>query len=186
MYGTPVTPTSGALAGKAQALTKLADVRSTLDDLAGDVMTAVNTAQGNGVSLDGSAGTPMLSGLGAADMALAFEDGTLLATAPAGVGANSRDATNLTALRNALATADPAGKMDSLLFDVSSTVAGRTITRDALTSIASSAKVALATQAGVDLDNEAVNLVRYQQAFQASGRVMQVATDIFDTLLNIR
>ena len=64
--------------------------------------------------------------------------------------------------------------------------AGRTITRDALTSIASSAKVALAAQAGVDLDNEAVNLVRYQQAFQASGRVMQVATDIFDTLLNIR
>lgn len=184
--GNPVTPTSGALAGKAQALTKLADVRSTLDDLAGDVMAAVNTAQGNGVSLDGSAGTPMLSGLGAADMALAFEDGTLLATAPAGAGANSRDATNLTALRNALATADPAGKMDSLLFDVSSTVAGRTITRDALTSIASSAKVALATQAGVDLDNEAVNLVRYQQAFQASGRVMQVATDIFDTLLNIR
>ncbi len=184
--GSPVTPTSGALTGKAQALTKLADVRSTLDDLAGDVIAAVNGSQATGASLNGNPGTPMLSGGGAADMSLAFEDGKLIATAPAGAGPNSRDPANLTTLRNALNTADPAGRMDSLLFDVSSTVAGRTITRDALTSIASSAKVALAAQAGVDLDNEAVNLVRYQQAFQASGRVMQVATDIFDTLLNIR
>lgn len=184
--GSPVAPTSGALAGKAQALVKLADVRATLDDLAADVMTAVNDAQTAGASLSGAAGTAMLSGNGAADMTLAFEDGKLIATAPAGAGVNSRDPANLTALRNALNSADPAGRMDSLLFDVSSTVAGRTITRDALASIASSAKVALATQAGVDLDNEAVNLIRYQQAFQASGRVMQVATDIFDTLLNIK
>ena len=40
-------------------------------------------------------------------------------------------------------------------------------------------------QAGVDLDQEAANLVRYQQAFQASGRAMQVAANIFDTLLGI-
>ena len=39
---------------------------------------------------------------------------------------------------------------------------------------------------GVDLDQEAVNLIRYQQAFQASGRVMQVAADIIDTMLGIR
>ena len=44
----------------------------------------------------------------------------------------------------------------------------------------------LAAQAGVDLDEEAVNLVRFQQAFQASGRVMQVASDIFDSILGIR
>ena len=31
-----------------------------------------------------------------------------------------------------------------------------------------------------------MNLVRYQQAFQASGKVMQTAKDIFDTLLAIR
>ena len=46
--------------------------------------------------------------------------------------------------------------------------------------------VSLQAQAGVDLDAEAVNLVRFQQAFQASGRVMQVASDIFDSILGIR
>jgi flagellar hook-associated protein 1 FlgK len=41
-------------------------------------------------------------------------------------------------------------------------------------------------QAGVDLDTEAINLTRFQQAFQASGRVMQVASNLFDTILAIK
>ena len=184
--GNPVAPAAGSLAGKGQALVKLADMRTSLDTIATGVMTAVNAAQASGVDLAGAAGQPMLSGTGAADMALAFEDGALLATAPAGAGAGSRDPGNLAALRQALATADPSGAMDALIFDISSTVAGRSITRDALQSIAGTARIALAAQAGVDLDREAVNLIRFQQAFQASGRVMQVASDIFDTLLGIR
>ena len=36
---------------------------------------------------------------------------------------------------------------------------------------------------GVNLDEEAANLVRYQQAYQASGRVMQVASRLFDEIL---
>lgn len=184
--GTAIAPSAGALAGKAQALEKLAVIRGGLDDVAESLMTTVNTAQSNGVALDGSAGTAMFSGTGAADIALAFEDGARIATAPAGSGAASRDPGNLNALRTALGSADPAGMTDALLFDISSAVAGRTVTRDALDSIAGTALVALQAQAGVDLDNEAVNLMRYQQAFQASGRVMQVASDLFDTLLGIR
>ena len=59
-------------------------------------------------------------------------------------------------------------------------------TFNTLNTIALSASTVLQAQAGVDLDEEAVNLIRYQQAFQASGRAMQVASDIFDTLLGIR
>ncbi len=184
--GNPVTPLSGALVGRGQALVKLADAHTRLDAIADDIVTAVNTAQANGVSLDGSAGTPMLSGSGAAGITLAFESGTLIATAPAGAGANSRDPANLSALRTALAGNDAAGAMDGLLFDISATVRGRSVTRDTLDAIASAAHIALAAQAGVDLDQEAINLVRFQQAFQASGRVMQVASDLFDTLLGIR
>jgi len=184
--GNPVTPLSGSLVGRGQALDKLADIRTGLDTIAADLITTVNTAQAGGVALDGSAGQPMLSGTGAADIALAFEDGALIATAPAGAGANSRDPANLSALRNALATSDPSGEMDALLFDISSAVQGRSVTREAIATIASTARIALQTQAGVDLDMEAVNLVRFQQAFQASGRVMQVASDLFDTLLGIR
>ena len=184
--GDPVTPLSGSLAGQAQALTKLADVRARLDTIAASVITTVNAAQANGVALDGTAGQPMFTGTGAGNIAIAFGDGKLIATAPAGAGANSRDPANLDALRTAFTNADATGWMDALLFDVSSSVAGRKITLEALDSIAGTARIALSAQAGVDLDQEAVNLVRFQQAFQASGRVMQVASDLFDTLIGIR
>jgi flagellar hook-associated protein 1 FlgK len=75
--------------------------------------------------------------------------------------------------------------MNGILFDVSSRIAGHKITSDALDAIAASARISLEQQAGVDLDTEAANLVRYQQAFQASGRAMQVASDIFDALIAI-
>jgi flagellar hook-associated protein 1 FlgK len=184
--GAPVTIAGGSLAGKAQALVKLADTRGRLDAIASSVITAVNTAQAAGAKLDGSAGQPMFSGTGGGNIAMIMASGADLATAPAGAGANSRNSGNLDALRAAFAAADPAGKTDSAIFDISSAVAGRKISRDALQVIASNASIALSTQAGVDLDQEAVNLVRYQQAFQASGRIMQVASDIFDTLINIR
>ena len=47
------------------------------------------------------------------------------------------------------------------------------------------AAASLSSEAGVDLNAEAVNLVKFQQAFQASGKVMQVAHDIFTSILNL-
>ncbi|MFC3175366.1 flagellar hook-associated protein FlgK [Novosphingobium bradum] len=180
--------TGGSLAGKAQALAKLAAVRTGLDGLANTVATTVNAAQGSGVGLAGAPGQPMFSSattpVTAASITLALTDGAGIATATSVAG--SRDPANLNALRTALATADPVGGMDALLFDISGTVQGRTVTRDALLTIANGAQVSLQAQAGVDLDQEAVNLIRFQQAFQASGKVMQTAKDIFDTLLAIR
>ncbi|MRX07048.1 flagellar hook-associated protein FlgK [Pseudoduganella sp. FT25W] len=59
-----------------------------------------------------------------------------------------------------------------------------------ISSTAADASVKQATDAqqsvsGVNLDEEAANLLRYQQAYQASGKVMQVASQLFDTLLSI-
>ena len=36
---------------------------------------------------------------------------------------------------------------------------------------------------GVNLDEEAAKMLQYQQAYQASGKMMQVAQTIFDTLM---
>ena len=37
---------------------------------------------------------------------------------------------------------------------------------------------------GVNLDEEAANLLKYQQAYQASGQVIAMSKDLFDALLN--
>lgn len=186
LNGGPISPGSGALAGKSQALAQLVETRSRINTVAASVIATVNAAQGNGVDLAGATGAPLFTGTDAATIGIAFTDGAGIATAPAGAGAKSRDGGNLAALRAALSNADPSGGVDKALLDVSSAVAGRTVTRDALSAIAEGAHTALLAQTGVDMDQEAVNLVRFQQAFQASGRVMQVANDLFDTLLGIR
>jgi len=184
--GTPLTLAGGSMAGQQLALTKNAQLKADLDTLVDNMVTDVNAAQTGGDDLDGNSGTAIFSGNSMATLTLVATDGRKIATAPAGSAPRSRDASNLTAIRTALAGVDPAGTMDAILFDVSGTLAGRNVTLGALETIADTAKVALSAQSGVDLDQEAVNLVRFQQAFQASGKVMQVASDIFDTLLAIR
>jgi flagellar hook-associated protein 1 FlgK len=39
---------------------------------------------------------------------------------------------------------------------------------------------------GVNLDEEAANLIRYQQAYQASAKMLQIASGLFDSILAIR
>ena len=181
-----VTPASGSLAAAGQGLVMVRDTRARLDAVAASLITAANAAQASGTALDGTSGAPLFSGTSAATIGLALASGAGLATAPAGAPAGSRDPAGLTALRGALSAADIAGQTGGLLFDVSSATQGRQLTSDALGSIAGAAKLALDSQAGVNLDDEAVNLVRYQQAFQACGKAIQVASTLFDTLLAIR
>ena len=38
---------------------------------------------------------------------------------------------------------------------------------------------------GVSLDEEAAELIRFQQAYQASAKSMQVATELFNTILGV-
>lgn len=183
--GSAVTLSGGSIAGDSLALTQLAQTRTRLDSIASSIVQTVNDAQANGADLDGNTGQALFSGTTAADMTMIADSGSDIAAAAAGSGAKSRDASNLTSLRSSLESADPAGDMDTLLFDVSSAVSGRTTTRDTLQALATSAEEALDAQAGVNLDDEAVKLVEYQQAYQASAKIMQVASDIFDSILAI-
>ncbi|MBP7203643.1 MAG: flagellar hook-associated protein FlgK [Propionivibrio sp.] len=55
----------------------------------------------------------------------------------------------------------------------------------AQTSILEQATSARNALSGVNLDEEAANLLSYQQAYQASAKMLQVASELFDTLLSI-
>lgn len=183
--GTAVTLSGGSLAGNQQTLVAAADAKTQLDSIANTFMSTVNSAQSSGADLTGATGAAMFSGTGAADMALALTSYKQIATAASGSAANSQDDSNLTALRNALSSANTSGTMNNFIYNLSSAVSGNTTTRDALDTIYANAKSTLADSAGVNLDTEAANLVKYQQAFQASGKVISVAQTLFDQLLNI-
>ena len=47
------------------------------------------------------------------------------------------------------------------------------------------AETARNSVSGVNLDEEAVHLIEYQQAYQASARMLQIASQLFDSILAI-
>jgi flagellar hook-associated protein 1 FlgK len=61
-----------------------------------------------------------------------------------------------------------------------------TIAKEALTVVHDQAVTARDQVSGVSLDEEAANLIRFQQAYQASAKVMQVAGTLFDAVLAVR
>lgn len=61
-----------------------------------------------------------------------------------------------------------------------------TVTSKAQTSMLASVTASQQAVSGVNLDEEAANLLRYQQAYQAAGKAMQIANTMFDTILNLK
>ena len=59
------------------------------------------------------------------------------------------------------------------------------VTGAAAAKVLVAASTAVQSQSGVNLDEEATNLMRYQQAYQAAGKMMQIASQLFTTLLTI-
>jgi len=60
-----------------------------------------------------------------------------------------------------------------------------TISQTALTVVHDQAVKSRDTIAGVSLDQEAADLIRYQQAYQASAKTLQIAGQLFDAVLHV-
>ena len=103
----------------------------------------------------------------------------------AGPGDN-RNILELLALQDRGVLVDGATYFD-LYTNTSSTVAVQTRRATTLAnteaSLLSSAESRQGNLAGVNLEEEAANLIRYQQAYQAAAQVVKTAQEIFDTLI---
>ena len=55
---------------------------------------------------------------------------------------------------------------------------------DAQNVVLANAEQAMLSNSGVNLDEEAATLIRYQQAYQAAAQVVSVVQTLFDSLLN--
>lgn len=60
------------------------------------------------------------------------------------------------------------------------------VTRDAQKALLLQAKTASDSLSGVNLDEEAANLLRYQQAYQAGAKMIDIGSKLLDTILAIR
>ncbi|MFN3296398.1 flagellar hook-associated protein FlgK [Caldimonas sp.] len=71
----------------------------------------------------------------------------------------------------------------SVLADVGIRVQGAQASADMSKAIARDAQAARDNLSGVNLDEEAARLIQFQQAYQAAAKVLQVAQQVFDTIL---
>ena len=106
--------------------------------------------------------------------------------AAAGRAGGSRDASNLVALAGKRGTMGFEGSVQALVTDNAATLKQRRLVAEAQTTIRDGAITTRSELTGVNLDNEAVDLLKYQQAYQASSRVIQVAKETFQSILEIR
>ncbi len=102
---------------------------------------------------------------------------------------DGRNAVKLAALATAgtvsSGTASYQGAYAALVGRIGNITRELEVTSTAQSNLARQASEALAAVAGVNLDEEAAALLRYQQAYQAAGKVMQIASRLFDTLLEL-
>ena len=73
----------------------------------------------------------------------------------------------------------------SLLNDAGNTSRQGKIAKQALQVVYDQAVESRDSIAGVNLDEEAANLIRFQQAYQASARLIQTANQLFDSILRL-
>lgn len=179
------TPSGGALAGIAESAGRLADTRASLDALATDFTTRVNAIQAGGRDLDGQPGAAMFAtGATPTDLAVTLADPRGIAAAA--VGGGTRDASNLQVLSDARGAHGWEGGVTALTTGNAAALEQRKLVADAQGSIRDGAIASRDAVSGVDLDHEAVDLLRFQQAYQASSRVIQVARETMQSILDIR
>jgi flagellar hook-associated protein 1 FlgK len=175
-----VSPASGSLAGYAEAANQILGRRQQLDTLAGDLVQKINAWNAQGKDINGTTGGNLMSGTDAASIALAVTDTDLVAAADA-----TTPNGNLVALKDLRDANGAEAAWRGIVTDQGL----RVQTAQTLEAGASSAKDAaysdLDDVSGVDLDNEAADLMRFQQAYSASAKIIQAARETLQSILEL-
>lgn len=199
--GEPATFDDGKIRGLQNAVGEIGSQISALDGLAASVVTRVNTLHSSGTDLDGNAGTNFF----------AIPANAQPVTA-ANISLNSAIAGNPRLVVGSAANqpgqnGTVAGEIASLLTDQDNTVGTRTGSFSSIFgSLVSEAgeqirnadnnlqtQAAIIAQAtaqrdavsGVSLDEEAINLLQYQKAYEAAARFIKVADEMTQTILSL-
>lgn len=170
-------------------------IMSQLDQLAIDLHDALNTRHQAGFVDSGVSGGALLSyspGTPAETLQVVLPDVTQFAVSgvdgtpfPIHDGDNAQ---SLSRLRDDLfgggGTASLLDAARELVAEVGGRTAGSRAAADAQTDLLASAELARGAAHGINLDEEMIELIRYQRAYEAAARVVTAADQALDTLIN--
>jgi flagellar hook-associated protein 1 len=197
--------TSGAMAGLIQARDQtIPGLESNLDTLAAGLSNSLNAANTGGYDqngdpyggfdLNGNPGgnlfvAPPASGQGAAAaMAIAITDPRLIAASsdPNSPGSNGNVA-NLSAVQSdtVINGQTPSNFYSNIVFDVGNDVSNSSAELSASQAILNQLQDQRSSISGVSLNEEAANMVQFQNAFNAAAQVVTTINDLLYTVINM-
>jgi flagellar hook-associated protein 1 FlgK len=173
--------TSGQLGGTLQVRDQqIPALQTQLDTLAAGLANSVNGVQTAGYDLNGELGTnffnpPPASGTGAAaSLSVAITDPSLIAASSDGTSGSNGNAEAMYALSTqpVIAGQTPTDYYSGVVFNVGNDVSNATAEQTASSQVLAQLNDQRASVSGVSLDEEAANMVQYQNAYAASAQVI--------------
>ena len=186
---------SGQLGGTLQARDQqIPGIQAQLDTLAAGLADSVNTVQAGGFDLNGVIGTnlfnpPPLSGVGAAaSLSVAITDRTLIAASSDGSAGSNGNAEVMYALRNqaVISGQSPTDYYSGVVFNIGNDTSNAVAEQSASALVLQQLNDQRASISGVSLDQEAANMVQYQQAYSASAQVISTINSMMQTVINMK
>jgi flagellar hook-associated protein 1 FlgK len=193
--GSDITSTisGGALGGQIQVRDQeLPSILNKLDILAYNLSTAVNTQSKAGFDANGNPGvnffTPLTGVAGASSsISVAITDPNLVAASSDGTVGSNGNAQALANLQNQTIVngQTPANYYSGLIFQIGNDVSQAQTEQTAVGLVQQQLADQRGAISGVSLDEEAVNLIQYQAAYQASANVINVINTLLTATLDI-
>jgi len=186
--------TSGQLGGTLQARDQqIPAVENQLDTLAAGLANSVNAVQVAGFDLNGNAGTdlftpPPAGGTGAAaSLSVAITNPSLIAASSDGTSGSNGNAEALYALstQGIISGQNPSDYYSGIVFNVGNATSSASAEQTASSQVLQQLNDQNSTVSGVSLNEEAANLVQYQQAFDASAQVITTINDMLYAVVNM-
>jgi flagellar hook-associated protein 1 FlgK len=185
--------TSGDLGGTIQTRdTTIPGLLTQLDTLANQFGAAINAAQAKGYDQNGDAGRDFFTvsntvAGSAASIKVAITDPSLIASSSDGASGSNGNLANFAAVHT---TALPSGQTPgdayaSLVYQVGSLTSSANAESTATTASLAQLNDRLSSVSGVSVDEEAANLITYQQAYEAAARIVTTIQALFTVTMNM-
>jgi flagellar hook-associated protein 1 len=188
--------TGGALAGQIQVRDQeIPTIQNSLDTLAYDFSNAVNTQNAKGVDLNGMVGgnifvAPTQMQGAAAGMSLATTDPSKIAASAGPPPGSAGDNTNANALLNLQSQSlvngqTPLNYYSALVFNIGNAVSTAQTEQSSGSQILKQLQNLQGGVSGVDINEEAANLIRFQNAYQAAAQVSSTINKLLQDTINV-
>src|SRR5256714_886363 len=192
--GNDITSTlsSGALGGLIEVRDqKIPALLTSLDTLASGLATAFNSASATGFDLNGNIGgplfTPVVGAGSAANIGVAITHPALIAASSDVSAGSNGNLANLSAIQNQtiIAGATPITYYVNIVFSVGNDVSNGTAELQSSKLVLQQLQNQRGSISGVSLDEEAANMTRYQQAYDAAARIVTTVNQMLETVINM-